>query len=192
MRVRDPADAAAWVEFDRRYGPLVLAYCRASGWQQADAEDVRQLVMTKLAGRLRTFEYEPEAGGFRRYLRTVIRGEMARHATRRDGYAADMRVERSEFDAIPEAGGEDSVWDREWMRHHFRIAWDAVRDRCDENSLEVFRQLLAGAHPNRIAGSMGMSETAVRKVKQRMCERLKAAIAEQIRDEEHEPRRAGR
>ena len=41
LRVRDPNDACAWREFERVYGPLILAYCQRFGLQFADAEDVR-------------------------------------------------------------------------------------------------------------------------------------------------------
>ena len=179
-RVRDPRDAEAWAQFERRYGGLVLAYCRARGVQASDAEDVRQMVMGKLVGALRSFEYRPEAGGFRHYLRRVIRGEIIRHAARpaRGPGTVPMDVEiESESEA-------DEAWEQEWMRHHFRLAWAAVRESVDPSSLEVFRQLLAGTPTAGVARAMGMTEAAVRKVKQRMSERLREAIAEQLRDED--------
>ncbi len=38
-RVRDPANDAAWAEFDRSYGELILRYCHRCGLQHSDAED---------------------------------------------------------------------------------------------------------------------------------------------------------
>jgi len=188
MRVRDSADTAAWAEFDKRYGPLILAYCRARGCQHTDAEDIRQLVMAKLASRLRTFEYHKECGGFRRYLRTVTRGEMARHASGFSVRLGHYPFDADSFDEQAQAtDDDDAVWEREWMRHHFRIAWETVKEHSDESSLAVFRQLLSGVAPRRIAQATGMSEPAIRKIKQRMCDRLRAAIAEQILDEEQNP-----
>ena len=186
LRLRDPRDDAAWLEFDRRYGPLILAYCRASGFQPTDAEDVRQLVMTKLSTRIRTFEYHKELGGFRRYLRTVTRGEMARHVATAGGRDAHQLIDDSIFSDQSTDIETDAAWEREWMRHHFRIAWETVKKHSDEKSLEVFKQILAGVSPGLIAEATGMTEPAVRKVKQRVCERLKTAIAEQILDEEDE------
>jgi len=184
LRVRDARDVLAWTEFDRRYGPLVLAYCRATGWQPTDAEDIRQLVMAKLAKSLRGFEYRPEAGGFRRYLRKVIRGEMIRVSSRHKLALSAVPVEGHSVEARSEPEDAECLWEREWMRHHFRLAWTAVRESSEPASLEIFRRLLAGASAAGIAQAMDMTEGAVRKVKQRMCERLKAAITEQILDEE--------
>jgi len=184
-RLRDACDAHAWFEFDRRYGPLILTYCRARGWQQSDAEDVRQLVMARLFRRMGSFEYRADAGGFRRYLRTVVRNEMARHAADHP-----QSLNGHEFDARSEPASdsheEDAIWEREWMHHHFRIAWQFVKQHSDEGSLEIFQRLLAGATPKQIAQSAGMTEAAVRKVKQRVSDRLRAAIAGQILDEEVE------
>src|SRR5262249_59654030 len=48
-RLRDTGDQEAWRTFDRRYGDLIVQYCRGQGLQQSDAEDIRQAVMTTLA-----------------------------------------------------------------------------------------------------------------------------------------------
>jgi RNA polymerase sigma factor (sigma-70 family) len=65
-----PPDHRTWAEFVRRYGPLVLRWCRRWKLQEADAQDVTQTVLARLAERLRTFEYDP-AKSFRGYVRTV-------------------------------------------------------------------------------------------------------------------------
>src|SRR5262249_12570982 len=71
LRLRqNPEDQAAWSQFVDRYGPQVYAWCRRWGLQQADAEDVTQNVLTRLAAKLRTFEYDP-AQRFRAWLKTL-------------------------------------------------------------------------------------------------------------------------
>jgi RNA polymerase sigma factor (sigma-70 family) len=65
-----PLDQAAWAEFVKRYGPSVLLWCRQWGAQEADALDVTQVVLAKLAVRMRHFSYDP-SGSFRSWLRTV-------------------------------------------------------------------------------------------------------------------------
>lgn len=61
----------AWGRFLVRYGPLIYGWCRRSGLQHADAEDVRATVLAKLAQALRDFEYDP-AQRFRGWLKTVV------------------------------------------------------------------------------------------------------------------------
>src|SRR5437763_12089822 len=66
----DPRDDEAWREFVRRYRPKVFHWCREAGLQDADADDVTQIVLAKLAETMRTFRYDP-AGSFRAWLKTV-------------------------------------------------------------------------------------------------------------------------
>ncbi len=67
-----PLDQAAWEEFVKRYGPSVLGWCRRWGAQDADALDISQVVLAKLAVRMREFVYD-SSGSFRSWLHTVAR-----------------------------------------------------------------------------------------------------------------------
>ncbi len=50
LRLRaGPDDQAAWQEFVARYGPLIYGWCRHWRMQPADAEDIAQSVLLKLA-----------------------------------------------------------------------------------------------------------------------------------------------
>jgi RNA polymerase sigma factor (sigma-70 family) len=67
---RDPTDQAAWAEFVRRYGPKIYGWCRHWKLQEADAEDVTQDVLARLATKLRNFVYDPSLS-FRGWLKTL-------------------------------------------------------------------------------------------------------------------------
>jgi RNA polymerase sigma factor (sigma-70 family) len=67
-----PLDQAAWEEFVKRYGPSVLGWCRRWGSQEADALDISQVVLAKLAVRMREFVYD-SSGSFRSWLQTVAK-----------------------------------------------------------------------------------------------------------------------
>jgi RNA polymerase sigma-70 factor (ECF subfamily) len=72
----DPTDQAAWGEFVEHYGRHVYRWCRQWQLQDADAEDVTQEILLKLAQKLRAFAYDPTRS-FRGWLKTV-----AHHAWR--------------------------------------------------------------------------------------------------------------
>ena len=69
-------DAAAWDQFVRRYGPQLLAWCRRWELQSADAEDVCQDVLLRVAKQMRHFHYD-SARSFRAWLKTVARAAWA-------------------------------------------------------------------------------------------------------------------
>jgi RNA polymerase sigma-70 factor (ECF subfamily) len=71
IRLRqEPADQGAWNEFVERYGGMILAWCQRWGLQPADADDVSQNILLKLAHHLRSFVYDPSRR-FRGFLRTM-------------------------------------------------------------------------------------------------------------------------
>jgi len=63
-------NAAAWSEFVERYGRKVYGWCLRWRLQHADAQDVTQIVLLKLAGRMKDFRYDPSRS-FRAWLKTV-------------------------------------------------------------------------------------------------------------------------
>src|SRR5882672_12776878 len=65
-----PAEPGAWSEFVDRYSPRIYDWCRRWGLQEADAQDVTQIVLVKLVETMRVFAYDPSRS-FRGWLRTL-------------------------------------------------------------------------------------------------------------------------
>src|SRR5437660_3092468 len=65
-----PPDQAAWGEFTERYGRKIYGWCRKWNLQEADAQDVTQNVLLRLAQKLREFTYDPSRS-FRAWLKTL-------------------------------------------------------------------------------------------------------------------------
>ena len=66
----DPGDQSAWSAFVNRYGPQIHAWCLRWKLQDADAQDVTQMVLLKLVRHLPDFAYDPSRS-FRGWLRTL-------------------------------------------------------------------------------------------------------------------------
>jgi RNA polymerase sigma-70 factor (ECF subfamily) len=67
---RDPTNQAAWDEFVEHYGGKIYVWCRKWNLQEADAQDVTQNVLLKLAQKMREFTYDP-GRSFRAWLKTL-------------------------------------------------------------------------------------------------------------------------
>jgi RNA polymerase sigma-70 factor (ECF subfamily) len=61
---------AAWSEFVARYGRKIYGWCLRWRLQDADAQDVTQIVLLKLARRMKDFTYDP-GRSFRAWLKTI-------------------------------------------------------------------------------------------------------------------------
>src|SRR5436305_6703044 len=67
---RDPTDAAAWGEFVEHYGGKIYGWCRKWNLQEADAQDVTQMVLLKLSQKMGEFVYDPSRS-FRAWLKVI-------------------------------------------------------------------------------------------------------------------------
>lgn len=185
LRVRDAADATAWQEFEHRYRELIVRYARVRGLQEADADDIAQLVFAKLARSLRTFAYDPSKGQFRGYLYQIVKNEIIRQFARPNRPKQCVDIHDAAATADEDETRLARLWQHEWENHHVRMALLAVRESCDQKSVRVFERLLQGATVPEAADEFGMSPEAVHKVKQRMRARLEEQIARQVAEEDH-------
>ncbi len=181
-KVRDNADGEAWSQFETLYRDMLIRFCRSRGLQHADAEDVIQLVFTKLVSGLRNFEYDPAKGRFRDYLFRCVRSAISDWNRRPKPQALGV------LDSGNEPADNDAelatTFEREWVDHHYRIAIEQAKESCDPQSVHVFESTLAGKNVREIAAELSMTEAAVYKAQQRMKERLRALISAQVREED--------
>jgi RNA polymerase sigma factor (sigma-70 family) len=66
----EPTNDRAWGEFVEHYGRHIYRWCRQWKLQDADAEDVTQEILVKLAQKLPGFAYDPSRS-FRGWLKTI-------------------------------------------------------------------------------------------------------------------------
>jgi RNA polymerase sigma-70 factor (ECF subfamily) len=134
-----PTDETAWKDFVRRYGGKIYGWCRQWALQAVDAEDVTQNVLLTLAGRLRTFDYDP-ARSFRAWLRTVTRHAVCDFLEERR--RADPSGRRSAVERLEEEAVQDDLLQRlqdEFDLELFEEAMTRVQSRLAPHRWEAFR-----------------------------------------------------
>jgi RNA polymerase sigma-70 factor (ECF subfamily) len=146
--------------------------------QDADARDVTQNVLLKLAEKLRTFHYD-SGGSFRAWLKTLTRHAWSDYvdSQRRGGRGSgDSAVE----ELLQNVSSGDEL--AEQLREPFDFelfdeACSRVQDRVDVQSWEAFR--LAGLEDlaaATVAEQLDMSVAAVYKAKSRVLKHLQEEI----------------
>ena len=183
-RLSGGRDEEAWREFEARYRDLIARFCRRRGLQAADTEDVCQLVFLALARSMAGFRYDRARGRFRDYLGRIAHNTIHHLVSCPERRPRPLDAAVLETLSAPTNGDVDPAFEDEWTQHHFRLAMRSVRARSTPASLAVFERLLAGESVSQVARATGMSEDAVHKVKQRIGERLRQEIENQVRDEE--------
>lgn len=184
LRLRDPHDDDAWAEFDQSYRDLILGYLERCGNGLPEADEIYSNVLVSMNQSLARFEYQPERGRFRDYLRRVV--DNAVHTRFRQRRDTPSRLESSAKEALEGVGETDlhRAWEDEWRGFHCRRALKALRRDYDARSLDVFERLLDGQEVAAVARQMDMSEQAVHKVKQRFRERMREIIRRQVEEED--------
>jgi RNA polymerase sigma factor (sigma-70 family) len=133
-----PADQAAWAQFTERYGRKIYAWCRQWNLQEADAEDVTQTVLLKLAATMQNFVYDPQKR-FRSWLKTVVRNAWSDFWSGRKAVVAAGGSQAVEMLHTVEAR-EDLVQrlDEEFDRELLEEAEARVRQRVAPRTWQAF------------------------------------------------------
>jgi RNA polymerase sigma-70 factor (ECF subfamily) len=176
---QETADQAAWADFVRRYGPLILGWCRHWKLQAADAEDVAQTVLAKLAAKMRAFDYDPTRS-FRAYLKTLARYawcDFLESRKRPGGGTGDSAV----LEALQAVEAGDDLarrLDDEFDRELLAAAQARVRQRVEPHTWEAFvLTAVEGLSGAEVAERLGLTVATVFKAKSKVQKLLREEVA---------------
>jgi RNA polymerase sigma-70 factor (ECF subfamily) len=177
--LRDPTDPQAWKAFVERYTPKVLGWCRQWNLQKADAQDVTQEVLCKLAQHIRRFPYDPSKGRFRAWLKTVARHAWCdlQESRMRAGWGSgDPRIQQL-LENQAQTDGLVEALDQEFMQELYEEAKARVQLRVSRTTWQAFQLLvLAGWSGSQVAAELNMKVAAVYVAKNR----VQKMLAEEI------------
>jgi RNA polymerase sigma-70 factor (ECF subfamily) len=176
---RDPADQVVWGEFVEHYGAKVYHWCRKWGLQEADAQDVTQNVLLKLADKMRTFTYDP-GRSFRAWLKTLAHHAWSDYleGRARPGLGSGDSKVRDMLHTV-EARDDllrnlEEAFDRELLEE----AMARVRLRVAPQTWEAFRlTALEGLSGQEAAARIPMQVAQVFVAKRRVQKMLSAEVA---------------
>jgi RNA polymerase sigma-70 factor (ECF subfamily) len=178
VKLRDPADSAAWHEFVAIYEPLVYRLARHKGLQDADAKDLCQEVFQAVARAID--RWEPDRGSFRGWLSRIARNLLINFLTRRRSLsrgsgATSMQELLEAQPAVDESA--TALFEAEYQRRLFRWAADEVRSEFTPTTWQAFWQTaLEDRPPGAVAAELGLSVGAVYVARSRVLSRLRRRI----------------
>ncbi len=180
LKLCDPRDHEAWVEFVHLYEPVIYRVLKKYGLQEVDALEVMQDLFWAVSRNIERWTPGKEHGSFRGWLRRVTRNLVVNW----------LRIKKRQPDSIPldldslliaEApceAGESYEFDNEVRRSLFRQASEKVRLAVKPQIWQAFWEVsVSGLEISEVANRLGMTNGAVRVAKCRVITRLKETVA---------------
>ena len=181
VQVRSPDNRRAWEQFAMVYQPVIYRLARHRGLQDADAQDLAQLVLMSVAAAIGTWERSSEAVRFRHWLRRVTRNAIINALSRRPwDRAAGGSVAQDLLTAQPNPDPQsETEIDVEYRRELYLRAANIVRQDVDPVTWRAFELTIVENHDiASVAVELGKSVGTIYAARSRIMRRLRDAVAE--------------
>lgn len=175
--LHEPANAAAWEEFDRRYRPILIAFLHRCGLDAADAADVAQETLACFVRDYRQNKYDRASGRLRSWLIGIARCRLV-DMRRAVGRRRELRGE-SAIVTLADDTASEAAWEAEQRRHIFELAVSELREttRFNEKTIEAFERVVLKREPvERVSADLGLTPQEIYSAKNRVVEKLREIV----------------
>ena len=140
LKVASQQDVLAWERFCEIYQPLVYRIALSRGLQAADAHDLVQEVMTRVARSIANWDPDSSKGSFRGWISRIARNliiDFMRNKNRLP-ITSDHSDIRKMIESTP-AESKDSQWlDLEYEKQVFIAAANQIKHKFNEKTWQAF------------------------------------------------------
>ena len=173
-RLHNKADSAAWSEFVQTYEPLILSIAQRRGLQYADAAEVAQEVLNRVATSIDQWDPSPQRGSFRGWLYRVTRNLTIDYLRRNRRWPS----EAMDVDRLPAPDDEASREFRvEYERQVFAWAAQQVRPVFKPANWQAFWQSTVEEKPvDQVAEKLGLTRGQVYVARSRVMAKISQFI----------------
>ncbi|MEM7385219.1 MAG: sigma-70 family RNA polymerase sigma factor, partial [Verrucomicrobiota bacterium] len=180
-RLHDSEDGDAWAEFVQTYEPLILAIACKRGLQHADAAEVTQDVLNRVANSISKWDPDPDKGSFRGWLYRVTRNLTIDHL-RRNRRRPFSSATPEEIEQIPNPTEDESREFRlEYEKQLFRWAAGKVKPSFQADNWQAFwLSTVDEMSIDEVSKQLGISRGKVYVARSRVMTRIAAVIKKKL------------
>lgn len=166
-------DNKAWERFFAVYSPLIRLHGKDCGLRSEHLDDLVQNVMLSLVEQIQSFQYDPNRGRFRDYLRHIIRARSCDML--RDIYKQECFQKMDKPESIL-----DDLFQTEWEEHIRRSSVEKLKDEVSAKHFQIFQLLdIQNRKVHDVARFFKLPEATIYSIRNRTEEKLKQ-IAEKL------------
>ncbi len=182
-KLHDPQDVAAWNEFAGIYQPLIFRVVSARGLQHADATDVTQEVLSRVASAVNQFDAAHESVTFRGWLYRITRNiaiDFLRKQAR-DRIRTNGELNRDWSEPASPSPNESAEFRRQFEKQIFWVIAQEVRGQVQEKTWKAFWETEIQQRPvAAIARELELSTGAIYIARSRVLARLKKEVQKRL------------
>ncbi|MST96322.1 sigma-70 family RNA polymerase sigma factor [Victivallaceae bacterium BBE-744-WT-12] len=161
----------SWFEFEQTYRPLILLRGQDYKLSDLEKEELCQQVLLDVFKGSSNFQYNPEKGRFRDYLRQLISHNAIDIIRRRKPSECPVFTETEDLSL-------ESQWDQEWTQHILSQALFKLRAEMKPSLYQAFHlYAIEGKTAGEVAHFLGIRKSTVYVIKSRAVARLKQIIS---------------
>ncbi|VGO12093.1 hypothetical protein PDESU_00643 [Pontiella desulfatans] len=186
LRLKQGEDGVAWREFYEIYGRLIFGYSLHYDISHSEAEDIVQEVCIKVFRQIIRFDYSPERGRFRGWLKTITRHAVVDYLRRKNSRQKTSKEywTRLEQELDAKAAVDEEIWRLEWEKAVYETALERVRKRVGEATFDVFkRYVLDDQSAVEVSEETTLDANAIYAVKHRVLKFIRQEVADILEDE---------
>lgn len=180
--VADTGNEAAWRRLFDLYAGFVFSIARSKGLNDADADDIVQIVFADLARNLPAFKYDREKGRFRAYLSALTRWRI--NDRLRSG-KRDVELKASFMEdakALMSADDEDFE-EREWQSAALEEALRRIKPGVQSAHYAAFvASAVEGQDTETVARLHGISIDNLYQIRKRLTAKLREAVKQVLEE----------
>ena len=175
LQQKELTDEEAWQLFVETYESFIIAILIKININQEEARDLKQIILLKLWEKLPSFKYEPERAKFRTWIYSVTKNTAISHI--RSLNSEQDRISQYFSENESEATSEfNKLFTQEWQMFISNKAMEKISEDFTPQSIEIFKQCLAGAKSSELARQYNLQPNSVVRIKNRVKEQLMVEI----------------
>ncbi len=182
--VADTGNEAAWNRLFDLYAGFVYLIARSKGLNDADADDIVQVVFADLARKLPTFAYDRKKGHFRSYLIGLVSWRVMDRlrSGKRD---AELKADFLEEAKAATAAGDNEFAEREWKAAAMEEALRRMKaDVRPEHYAAFVASAVEGQATETVTNLYGISRDNLYQIRTRLTEKLRETVAQVLAEME--------
>lgn len=185
-RLKNWDDQEGWQEFFDTYWRLLYGVARKAGLNDAEAQDVVQVTVIAVAGKMKSgeFKYDPVRGSFKAWLLTHTQWRISDQFRKRQHDAErhpELESKTDLMEAVPDAAAEERLaqcWDAEWQNNMMHAALDKVRPRVSARTFQIFQLHVLKDWPvEKVVQTLGVGKAQVYLARHRISAMVKKELA---------------